>query len=528
MKKKILIVLLTVFMLSVLSVTAFANATGDVDGNGKITAMDARTVLRYSAKLMELTEEQIVAADVDASGVVNASDARMILRVSAKLDISFEDRDLDEHIIEEGVLNVAVALDSKPFSYTENGELKGIDVSLAKEIAETAGLELRLHPMPYDDMINAVNNGECDLAAINRCDNEVTNNASATAPYYSNMLAALVRTSSGFVSAEDVKSNSSAKVGVLNNSIDKYMVENEIGADRVTGFSTCAEATDALREGKIDAFVTYFRYAVNIEIEFGDIETLSEPYFISDDHVFISAFNNVSLSSKVDKILTADKKDECINKYNNYDMDCHLSLKHSSIKIAPGGTACLEVNAKSFFFTIPHIYLGGFEGAAQITHVNGKTYLILKFYPQTRSQKLEIYLPNEKAIIWLDIIVDPNAPKNYILDDNSSTPDFGAYTRTRASNVMIDEAMGIIAYTYSSEDLYNSGITDTSMLDGYFNALEAAGYKYMGYMEEDNTLIAMYYNEAIGRAFSYVEVYDSYGYVQEIGVGFNLFDLPDA
>jgi len=58
---------------------------GDVTGDGKITASDARAALRISAKLEIPTEEQFIAADVNGDKKITASDARIILRVSAKL-----------------------------------------------------------------------------------------------------------------------------------------------------------------------------------------------------------------------------------------------------------------------------------------------------------------------------------------------------------------------------------------------------------------------------------------------------------
>ena len=61
---------------------------GDVNGDGKVTASDARLVLRYSARLEAFTDEQISIADVDMSGIVTAADARYILRYSAKLESS--------------------------------------------------------------------------------------------------------------------------------------------------------------------------------------------------------------------------------------------------------------------------------------------------------------------------------------------------------------------------------------------------------------------------------------------------------
>ena len=59
---------------------------GDVDGNGKITAADARAALRISAKLDIVSAEKEKIADIDGNGKVTASDARKILRFSAKLD----------------------------------------------------------------------------------------------------------------------------------------------------------------------------------------------------------------------------------------------------------------------------------------------------------------------------------------------------------------------------------------------------------------------------------------------------------
>lgn len=59
---------------------------GDVDGDGKVSAADARYALRCAAKLESLDDYQFAAADIDQNGEVRASDARMILRVCAKID----------------------------------------------------------------------------------------------------------------------------------------------------------------------------------------------------------------------------------------------------------------------------------------------------------------------------------------------------------------------------------------------------------------------------------------------------------
>lgn len=159
MKKKILTILFSVLLFALLSITAFAYDLGDVDGNGKLNAADARYTLRYSSKLETFTEEQIAAADVDGSGKVNAADARKILRVAAKMDAPFINVSFDGLLVEEGALNVAVPVENKPFAYTEDGEIKGIDVSMMETLAARAGLELKLHPMSYDELAEAVSSG---------------------------------------------------------------------------------------------------------------------------------------------------------------------------------------------------------------------------------------------------------------------------------------------------------------------------------------------------------------------------------
>lgn len=58
---------------------------GDVDGDGKVSAADARLLLRNSCALLEFTEEQKTAGDVDGDGRITPGDARIVLRRAAGL-----------------------------------------------------------------------------------------------------------------------------------------------------------------------------------------------------------------------------------------------------------------------------------------------------------------------------------------------------------------------------------------------------------------------------------------------------------
>lgn len=58
---------------------------GDVDNNGKINSSDARTALRVSAQLDEISETDAPFSDVNGDGKITSADAREILRASANL-----------------------------------------------------------------------------------------------------------------------------------------------------------------------------------------------------------------------------------------------------------------------------------------------------------------------------------------------------------------------------------------------------------------------------------------------------------
>lgn len=57
---------------------------GDIDQNGKLTAADARKLLRAAATLEDFNDLEL--GDINMDGQIKASDARLLLRLAAKLD----------------------------------------------------------------------------------------------------------------------------------------------------------------------------------------------------------------------------------------------------------------------------------------------------------------------------------------------------------------------------------------------------------------------------------------------------------
>lgn len=100
-KKSISIILIAVFVLGLLlpatALSVLHEYACDLNADGKVTAADARALLRYSAGLdkISLTKQAMecgieVFGDLDGDGKASARDARLLLRAVSKLD-SFEE-----------------------------------------------------------------------------------------------------------------------------------------------------------------------------------------------------------------------------------------------------------------------------------------------------------------------------------------------------------------------------------------------------------------------------------------------------
>ena len=66
--------------------TLTISVAGDIDGNGDITAADARLALRAAVGLDKLSSAQTNASEIDKNSKITAADARLILRASVGLE----------------------------------------------------------------------------------------------------------------------------------------------------------------------------------------------------------------------------------------------------------------------------------------------------------------------------------------------------------------------------------------------------------------------------------------------------------
>ena len=79
MKQKFFFVLAALMLMGTSAMAQSETLKGDVNGDGRVNARDARALLMFLAGLVEENEVDQVAADFNNDGKVNARDARAIL-----------------------------------------------------------------------------------------------------------------------------------------------------------------------------------------------------------------------------------------------------------------------------------------------------------------------------------------------------------------------------------------------------------------------------------------------------------------
>jgi len=88
---------------------------------------------------------------------------------------------LAEKLVEPGSLTVGIALTGRPFSYREDGKVRGFETAMAKAVADAHGLELKIVQLPRASLLDALRRGEVD--AVNSPALSPGRDGVATIPY---------------------------------------------------------------------------------------------------------------------------------------------------------------------------------------------------------------------------------------------------------------------------------------------------------------------------------------------------------
>lgn len=203
-----------------------------------------------------------------------------------------------------------------PYEYYSNGEITGVDVKIAKEIAKEMGKELKVKDVAFDSIIHEVKSGKADIgvAGISYSE-ERAKQVDFSVNYTTSKQVVIVRINSNINSIADIKDK---KIAVQLGSVaDMYVSEEYKNIVRQKKYLA---AIQDLKDGKVDCVVMDELPARQIVNQNSNIRIIDE-VLAEDNYGIIVDKGNKELLEIVNKVITRLKEEGKIEEY---------VLKHSS------------------------------------------------------------------------------------------------------------------------------------------------------------------------------------------------------
>ena len=211
----------------------------------------------------------------------------------------------------------------EPFEYTKGEDYYGIDMEIAKLLADELGKELVIENMDFDAVCLSVSQQKCDIAMAGLTINEEREEyVTFTDSYYSAsqrlIVPSNVTTFDDCKTADDVaaklaETKSSDQIGVQQGTTGDIYSTDDFGDDNVERFNKGMEAVQALQQGKIDAVIIDNQPAKTFVEENEGLKIL-ETYYVEEDYGLAIKKGNDDLVKKVNDAIKELKEDGTFDK----------------------------------------------------------------------------------------------------------------------------------------------------------------------------------------------------------------------
>ena len=218
-------------------------------------------------------------------------------------------------LVEAGKLIVSTNAEFPPYEYYDANEIVGIDVEIAKAIAEKMGLELEVKDGAFDAIIAEVVSGKADvgIAGMTATD-ERKQNVDFSDSYATGTQVIIVKEGSEIKSAADLEGKS---IGVQLGTTGDIMA-TDVKDSKVEQYNKGMDAVQALSQGKIDAVIIDNEPAKFYEKEVSGLKILDEAFAVEEYAIALKK-GNTELQTKINETLkelkAEGKIDEIIAKY---------------------------------------------------------------------------------------------------------------------------------------------------------------------------------------------------------------------
>ena len=191
-----------------------------------------------------------------------------------------------------GVLTMATNAEFPPYEFHDSGEIVGIDVEIARAIAEKMGMTLEVEDIAFDSIIPEIQSGKADIGVAGMTvDEDRLQNVDFSDPYTTSSQVIIVQNDSEIAGPDDLAGKA---------------IGEEQGST-VERYSKGFEAVQAMMQGKIDAVVIDQEPAKVFVSENEGIKILDEALTVEEYAIAIKK-GNTELVEKVNSAL-AELKD---------------------------------------------------------------------------------------------------------------------------------------------------------------------------------------------------------------------------
>lgn len=198
-----------------------------------------------------------------------------------------------------------------PYEYYENGEIVGVDIDIAREIANELGKKLVIKDIDFHSIINEVKTGKADFGAAGiSYSDERAKEVDFSINYAVSKQVVIVNDNSN-IKIDDLENK---KIAVQLGSIaDTYVTEKYKNAEIVRQKKYLAAIED-LKTKKVDCVVMDELPANEILNSNSGLKIL-EGYLTNDSYGMIVKKGNKELLDAINKVLNRLKNDGTIDKY---------------------------------------------------------------------------------------------------------------------------------------------------------------------------------------------------------------------
>ncbi len=199
-----------------------------------------------------------------------------------------------------------------PYEYYEDGKIVGVDIDIAKEIANAVGKKLEVKDVAFDSIINELKSGKADFAAAGMSiTEERLKEVDFSVEYTTSRQVAIVKVGSNITSIDKIYDK---KIAVQLGSVaDLYFTGEYPSIDLVRQKKYLSMVED-LKANKIDVMVMDYLPAKEIVANNTEIKML-DGFIFEDSYGLAVKKGNTELLEKINEVLTRLMNENKIESY---------------------------------------------------------------------------------------------------------------------------------------------------------------------------------------------------------------------